>query len=149
MPILVSFPKKFGIADDEAVVEVDDGTRGGFANENGEREIVEDIVVGAVGALGQDVDGRVAETDVEGSEKPGVVVEAAAVPLMQSLVLGGVAMEKVEAFDLLGGVPSSDFPSAATGGTGVSVIVGTDSGLVPSSGAVTLVGIWTDFWGGT
>lgn len=101
----------------------------------------------AVGALGKSVDGVAA---VEGSEKPGVVVDAAAViPLVESMVLGVVAREEVEMVALLCGVLSSDFPSAGTAGAGVSVIVGTDNGLVPSSGAVTLVGISADFWGNT
>lgn len=148
MPAPGPFPKKFGIVDDEAVVEVDDGTWGGFANENGEREIVEEVVVGTVGALGKSVDGVAAGIEVEGSEKPVVVEAAVVVPLTESLVLGGVAKEKVEVFGLLGGVLSSDFPSTAAAGTGVSVIVGTDNGLAPSSGAVTLVGISAGFWGG-
>lgn len=149
MPAPSPFPKKFGIVGDEALVEVNDGTCGGFANENGEREVVEEVVVGTAGTLGMSVDGMAAGVEVEGSEKPEVVVEVAvAVPLTESLVLGGVAKEKVEVFDLPGRVQSSDFPSAATADTGVSVIVGTDNGLVPSSEAVTLVGISAGFWGG-
>lgn len=146
----VNLPKTFGIVDDGAVVEVDDGTCGGFANGSGEREPVEKVVVGAAGTLGKSVDVVAAGIGVEDSEKLGVVVEAAAVvPLIESLVLGEVAMGKVEMFDLLCGVPSSEpFPSIATAGAGVSVIIGTDDGLLPSSGAVMLVGISVDFWGG-
>lgn len=146
----VTFPKTFGTVDDGAVVEVGDDTCGGFANGNGERELAEKVVVGAAGALGKSVDVVTAGIRVEGNEKPGVVVEAAAeVPLIELLVLGRVAKEKVEMFDLLCGAPSSEpFPSIATAGAGVSVIIGTDDGLVPSSGAVTLVGISVDFWSG-
>lgn len=147
MLVPVPFPKEFCVADDEADVDVDCGTRSGFGNENGERELVEEIVVGAVGALGMSVDGVVKGIEVEGSEKPGVGLEAAAA--LESLVLGGIAKEKVEAFDWLGEVSSFNFPSAATAGTGVSVIVGTDNSLVPSSGAATLVGTSADFWGGS
>lgn len=145
----VPFPKIFGMMDDGAVVEVDDGSCGGLTNENGEREPVEDVVMAAVRVLGRYVDGVAVGVEMEGSEKPGVVVEAAAVvPLVESMVLGGVAMEKVAMGNLLCGVPSSDFPSTATAGAGVSVIVGTDNGLVPTSEAVTLVDVSASFWGG-
>jgi hypothetical protein len=145
----VPIPKIFGIVDDGADVEIDDGSCGGFANENGEREPVEDVVMAGVHVLEWCVDGVAVGIEMEGSEKPAVVVEAVAmVPFVESMVLGGVAMEKVAMGELLCGVLSSDFPSEATAGARVSVIVGTDNGLVPTSGAVTLVGISTDFWGG-
>ena len=139
----IPFPKMVGVVDDEAAVEVDDGTCGGFTSENGERE----VVVGAVGALGKRVEGMEVEVVVVGdSEKPGVA--AAAVPLIASLVLGGVANKKVEVLILLCAARSSDCPSATTVGAGVSVIVGTAGGLEPNSRVVTLAGISTDFWGG-
>ena len=141
----VPFPKILGNVDDGTPVELDGGACG-FTNENGERE---EVVVGAFGAVGKSVDGVAAGTEVDDNEKPGPVVEAtAAVPLIESLVLAGVAKDKVEMFDLLCELLSHTFPSA-TDGAGVRVIVGTGKGLVPSSGAVTLVGISTNFWGGT
>lgn len=148
MPAPLPFSNGFGIADDEVVVEVDNGTWSGFANENGEREI-EEVVVGAVGALGESVDGVTAGTEEEGGKKPVIVEEAAAGAfLIESLVLGGVEKKEVDVFDLLCGMLFFESPSAATTGAGVSVIVGTDNDLVPSSGVVTLVGISADFWGG-
>ena len=120
------------------VVEVASGTCDGFPKENGEGDKVDEAVVGTVEAPGESVDGVAAGIKVEGGEKPEVV--AATVPLIESLVVGEVAKE-IDVFGLLCGIPELFTSPSATAGAGVSVIVGIENGLVPSSGADALGGI--------
>lgn len=87
--------------------------------------------------------------EVEGRKKRVVVVVPAAAGLLTgSPALEGMAKKGAVVFDLLCGMLLFESPCAAITGAGVSVIVGTDSDLVASSGTDMLAGILADLGGG-